>query len=427
MAKDPFHQLHVYQTASEKGKQIFDCYRLMYKKALWIKAFHHLYPIKKLDRLSSQKIEETIIKLRNGEFRFFQQEGVNEQRNCIDRLALEVMRIILQTIYEPIFNKLRFSDISPHFALSYIKNNCEQMVWCINGKIDNVFEKNFQKRLLMMISEKISDRRFLLLLHNALSRGISYVAKVHTKFTAILIEIYLHKFDLFMEELKMDFENELSNNSQKLVSNFFEEMDYVRYKNSFFIGVNSSKKRAQFVFTEVKNFIEENLQLRWKEAQFSHFNKPVSFLEYNIRKGKYGIQLEIPKEKLRKIAQRNGYGKYDHFKPKPRLYLTNRNEFTIMTIYNRELKQIAIYYRLANNFHHLRKLFALAERSFLKTVAQKRKCSTKEVRHKMKNDEQGRLTVVKKLKTGNKMYNTFVQFNDLKGSSLKHQLASRIR
>ena len=44
MAKNPFYQLDVIRDVSQNGKKITDCYRLMYNKELWIKAYAKLYP-----------------------------------------------------------------------------------------------------------------------------------------------------------------------------------------------------------------------------------------------------------------------------------------------------------------------------------------------------------------------------------------------
>lgn len=84
-----------------------------------------------------------------------------------------------------------------------------------------------------------------------------------------------------------------------------------------------------------------------------------------------------------------------------------------MLTYNKELETIANYYKLADNFHLLKKLFYLAERSFLKTIAFKRRSTSKKVAMRMRRYQQGRLCLVQH-KQGNQIVHTFLKLKDLK-------------
>ncbi|WP_313957014.1 hypothetical protein, partial [Bacillus sp. FJAT-22090] len=58
MATNPFRQLDVIRNVSLHGRKVTDCYRLMFNKELWIKAYAKLYP--KPGNLTKGTTEETI-------------------------------------------------------------------------------------------------------------------------------------------------------------------------------------------------------------------------------------------------------------------------------------------------------------------------------------------------------------------------------
>ena len=81
--------------------------------------------------------------------------------------------------------------------------------------------------------------------------------------------------------------------------------------------------------------------------------------------------------------------------------------------YNAELRGIADYYKLANNYHHLDRLFYLAESSFIKTMANKRRSTSAKVANSMRKHKQGVLCLVRYDKKGNEMLHQFVRLKDM--------------
>lgn len=159
MASNPFKQLEVIRIASAKSRPISDCYRLMYKKELWIKAYSKLAPNpgnmtqgldnQTIDGFNLKLIDNLINQLQESKFRFSPVRRViipkknGKKRplgvpNFKDKLVQEVMRMILENIYEP-----TFSENSHGFrpgrscltALSQIKNTWKGLTWCIEGDI----------------------------------------------------------------------------------------------------------------------------------------------------------------------------------------------------------------------------------------------------------------------------------------------------
>jgi group II intron reverse transcriptase/maturase len=522
MATNPFRQLDVIRNASKDGRTITDCYCLMYKRELWIKAYAKLYPNtgnltkgiseETIDGFSLQKIDGLIEELKAGTFRFSPVRRVyipkanGKKRplgvpNFKDKLVQEVIRMILENVYEPTFsdNSHGFrGGRSCHTALSQIKNTWKGLTWCIEGDIKGFFDNIDHSVLLKLISRKINDHRFLLLIHNALSSGVVENWTFHKTYSGtpqggiispLLANIYLHEFDLFMEKQLEEFNRgklrernkeytkirsdiktlsrkikrlddrnghkkwegrgELVHNIQELklkqmeipsvdpMDENYHRMKYVRYADDFVVGIAGSKQSATSIKETIKNYLKKELHLDLSDEKtlITHLVNPIPFLGYEFCKWDEikvtrvlyknqkhplkkrtlsgAIKLEIPEKKIKNFALINGYGNLDNFKIIHRAKLINNSELEILYTYNAELRGIANYYRLANNYHHLDKLFYLAESSFIKTIANKRRSTSMKVASSMRTHKQGVLCLVRKDTNGNERLHQFVKLKDL--------------
>lgn len=518
MATNPFHQLDVIRKASQNGKIITDCYRLMYKRELWIKAYVKLYPNagnltkgtseETIDGFYLQKIDEIIDQLKKGMFRFapvrraYISKANGKKRplgvpNFKDKLVQEVMRMILENVYEPIFsdNSHGFREgRSCHTALSQIKNTWKGLTWCIEGAIKGFFDHIDHSVLINLISKRMNDHRFLLLIHNALASGVMENWTYQKTYSGtpqggilspLLANIYLHEFDIFLEKQIEKFDKEklrarnkeytkihseirslsrkvktlddrtghrLWEGREKMIEtieelkrkqigissvnpmdNDYQKMKYVRYADDFVIGIAGSKDCAVNIKETIKNFLKQELHLELSEEKtlINHLENPISFLGYEFRKWNEikrtrvlyknhkqralsgAIKLEIPKRKMKEFAIKNGYGNLDNFKSIHRAKLLNNSELEILCTYNAELRGIANYYKLANNYHHLDKLFYLAESSFIKTIANKRRSTSMKVATSMRTHKQGVLCLVRKDQHNNEKLYQFVKLKDL--------------
>lgn len=507
MATNPFEQLDVIRKASAKGRQIKDCYRLMFKKGLWIKAYSKLAPnpgnltpgsdCQTIDGFSLRLVDDLIAQIREGKFRFTPVRRVYIPKNngkgkrplgipnFRDKLVQEVMKMILENVFEPIFSENSHGfrpNRSCLTALSQIKNTWKGLIWCIEGDIKGCFDNIDHKTLKSIIERKINDRRFILLLDNALKCGYMEDWKYNRTFSGtpqggiispILANIFLNEFDQYMDSLMEQFNTgkvrrrnkeytklgfQIYQRRKKIKngnrihktshwakrSTFVQEirklkqlqreiisidpfdpnyrrMKYVRYADDFVIGIAGSKREAAEVKSLVNNFLTTlKLELSEDKTLITHLENNIQFLGYQFKRWnrdrvvrvKYknhshpltkrtlsgAIKLEIPYSKMVGYAKKQKYGTLDTLKSNHRTRLINNSELEILYTYNTELRGFANYYRIANNYHHLDPLFHLAQYSFLKTIANKRKSTVRKVAHSMRKFLQSELS----LKTGSK-------------------------
>ncbi|HCD6444270.1 TPA: group II intron reverse transcriptase/maturase, partial [Escherichia coli] len=87
------------------------------------------------------------------------------------------------------------------------------------------------------------------------------------------------------KEIERLLEEKRSIPSQVMNDPNFRRMYYVRYADDFVIGVIGSKKDAEHISRQVRNFITTSLGLEVNEAKtrIRHISEGVNFLGYEIR------------------------------------------------------------------------------------------------------------------------------------------------
>ena len=177
----------------------------------------------------------------------------------------------------------------------------------------------------------------------------------------------------------------------------YRRLHYVRYADDFLIGIIGSKREAEQVYQEVKDFLNTTLKLDISEEKsgIHHAKDGSSFLGYVVqsrttdklikahrpaftkvvatrRAVRDRIQLRIPPKKMSEFCQRKGYGNYETLQPSQKPHWLQMDDEEILLAYNAEMRGIANYYALANHAKRgLHKLMFLAQSSFLATLAGK--------------------------------------------------------
>ncbi|WP_137665515.1 reverse transcriptase domain-containing protein [Enterococcus hulanensis] len=261
----------------------------------------------------------------------------------IDKLLQEVIRMVLEAIYEGEFSSSSHGfrpNRSCHTALGDISNTFNGSKWFIEGDISSFFDNIDHHILIQLLSKKINDHRFLRLLWKFLRAGYLEDWKFNKTYSGtpqggiispILSNIYLNELDKYMEEYKASFElgkkrrkdesykrleskmywlrkklkNEQLTNTEKQViidqlkamhdqliqlpySDSFDEsyrrIKYVRYADDFIIGLIGSKKDAETIKSDIQRFLKEKLkiELSMEKTLITHSGKFAKFLGYHV-------------------------------------------------------------------------------------------------------------------------------------------------
>lgn len=304
------------------------------------------------DGFSENKISRIIEALKNGTYepmpvrRTYIQKKNNPAKKrplglptFTDKLVQDVMRMLLEAIYEPIFSNTSHGfrpDRSCHTALREVKYGFCGVRWFIEGDIRGCFDNINHEVLISLLSKKIKDARFLQLVRKFLKAGYLENWEYHNTYSGtpqggilspILANIYLHELDMFVEKLQKDFYKppvaqytreynrirarvgklskrianaDVSEKSalveqwkeerQKLLhtpsrSQTDKEIRYIRYADDFIIGVRGTKEDCVRIKATIKEFIGNVLKMELSDEKtlITHSSDTARFLGYDIR------------------------------------------------------------------------------------------------------------------------------------------------
>ena len=224
--------LGVLRERGRKGLPFTQLYRQMFNKSLYLLAYGNIYSNQgamtpgasqeTADGMSEDKIDQIMELMRHERYRFGPARRVYIPKNngklrplglpsWSDKLVGEVVRLLLEAIYEPCFSGRSHGfrkGRGCHTALREIEEAWSGTVWFIEGDISDCFGSFSHEILLRILAEKICDQRFLRLIRHMLKAG--YLEDWQYRDTLsgvpqggvvspILSNIYLHKFDEFVE------------------------------------------------------------------------------------------------------------------------------------------------------------------------------------------------------------------------------------
>lgn len=259
-----------------------------------------------------------------------------------DKLVQEVVRMILEAIYEGHFETTSHGfrpKRSCHTALLHIQKTFSGAKWFIEGDIKGFFDNIDHDVLVGILRERISDDRFIRLIRKFLKAGYVEDWTFHNTYSGmpqggivspILANIYLDKLDKYVKEYIRHFDmgtkrrpgkesNDLANERKRTVRKLKkikdgtekaalvarlkaieqeraafpsgDEMDgsyrrlkYIRYADDFILGVIGSKEDALRIKKDIKSFLSESLALELSEEKtlITHTGKSAKFLGYEI-------------------------------------------------------------------------------------------------------------------------------------------------
>ena len=256
-----------------------------------------------------------------------------------DKLVQEVLRMILEAVYEPIFLDVSHGfrpKRSCHTALKQLRREFNDTCWFVEGDIKGCFDNINHAVLVGLLSNKIKDARITKLIYKFLKAGYLENWQYHKTYSGtpqggiispLLANIYLHELDKFVMKLKSEFDtpgvgqitpeyrelhNEIKRLSHRLTKVTGEEREmvltkykskrqklmtipctaqtdkklkYVRYADDFLIAVKGNREDCQWIKSKLAEFIGDTLKMELSEDKtlITHSSKCARFLGYDVR------------------------------------------------------------------------------------------------------------------------------------------------
>src|SRR6266496_3495403 len=302
-----------------------------------------------------------------------------------DKLVQEVIRLLLQAIYEPVFKDASHGfrpGKSCHTALVQVKTTGKGTNWVIEGDIKGFFDNIEQGKLKTILSKKISDGRFIHLIDKFLKAGYMEFKQVKPTLSGtpqggivspILANIYLHELDRFMEHLCETYSK--GDVRKRKVYAPYQELNMQR----FLARKQGNEKLASDLLKQMRTMHSKDPFdqdfIRVKYVRYAD-----DFLVMTIGRKKRTtngtIQLLVPAEVLReKLEPFTANGKAVHHNARVNLPLLD-----LITQYNAEIRGLYNYYCLATDVStKIGKYRYYHYTSLVKTIARKEKCSVAQV------------------------------------------------
>ena len=341
-------------------------YRNLYNEDFYLQALQNIYSNKgamtpgidglTLDGYGKERIDKIIESIKNHSYQLkpVRRQYIKKKNGKMrplgisssdDKLVEEILRMILESIYDPTFSNYSHGfrpNKSCHSALLQVQHNFTGVKWFVEGDIKSYFDTIDHHNLITILRKRIKDEAFIELLwkflhagylenwtYNATYSGIAQGSGI----SPILANIYLNEFDMFMENYKKDFDKgsereigadyykakivhqtyaervarewvnyseeekknavkrkaELKREFQKYPSKnpmdgSYKRIQYVRYADDFLIGVIGSKSDAEQIKSDIGKFFTEHLKLELSEEKtlITNGKDKARFLGYDV-------------------------------------------------------------------------------------------------------------------------------------------------
>lgn len=310
-----------------------------------------------------------------------------------DKLVQEIVRMILESIYEPTFSNLSHgfrAKRSCHTALLQIQHNFTGVKWFVEGDIKAYFDTIDHHVLVNILRRRIKDEAFLALIWKFLRAG--YLEKWEynatysgvaqgSGFSPILANIYLNELDKYLEEYMQEFMqgnsrksgkeygklhgrhqryNEtqrkiwhtLSDEEQKValkelkrlrkdflsvpskepMDSNYKRMQYTRYADDFLIGVIGSREDAEKIKSDIKTFLEDKLKLELSDEKtlITSGKDKACFLSYAIT-----VCKDMSTKKTKRGQSKSYYDKIKLYVPKEK-WVGKLLQYDVLKIINKQ-------------------------------------------------------------------------------------------
>ena len=486
--------ISVLKSLEEKAKQkgyVFErLYRNLYNPEFYLLAYQNIAKSQgsmtagtdgmTLDDMTVGRIERIIASLKDHSYQPHpaRRENIPKKSNpsktrplgipsTDDKLVQEVVRMLLEAIYEPTFSPHSHGfrpKRSCHTALSEIKTTFSGVQWVIEGDIKACFDSFDHHVLIDILRRRIKDEHFIALMWKMLKAGYMEQWTYHHTYSGtpqgsgvspILANIYLSELDRYLENYQERFKvgtrkrkaskeyertrqqyraqkaqldqehtkdtvRAFKKAQQKLLETpyypqadrNYRSLQFNRYADDFVVGITGSRRDAERVKADIRDFLANFLKLTLSEekTKVTHSSELIGYLGYQftVRRSKdvkrnddgvlrrmwYGtVALYVPHDKwVQKLKEYQAFkivmsddGK-ERWKPLHRGKLMHKDAIAIISQFNAEIRGLYNYYSMAENVSVLNHFAFIMERSFLKTLAAKGNTTCNKIRKKYEQD-----------------------------------------
>jgi group II intron reverse transcriptase/maturase len=263
-----------------------------------------------------------------------------------DRIVQEVVRIILEAIYEPVFSKHSHgfrSGRSCHTALEEIRDTWTGAKWLIEMDVRGFFDNIDHNIMLKLLAKRIDDPKFVEIIGDMMRAGWMDDWKFERTYSGtpqggivspLLANIYLHELDEYMEKMRVGFDRGVKRRANlayaahtRHISRLRKEIDairnedadeakvcdlrrqikaieserrtmtsgdpmdrsfrrlrYCRYADDFLVGVIGSKADTREIMDSIQKFLsaELNLAVSPEKSGVRDASKGTPFLGYHV-------------------------------------------------------------------------------------------------------------------------------------------------
>lgn len=358
-----------------------------------------------LDDMSMARIEKIIATLKDHSYQpkpvrrtYIEKKNSSKKRplgipSTNDKLIQEVVRMILEAIYEPVFSSKShgFRPIrSCHTALLEIQGNFTGVKWFVEGDIKACFDNFDHHVLINILRRRIKDEYFISLIWKFLKAGYmeqwTYCATYSgvpqgSGISPILSNVYLSELDKYMDEYKERFDktdegsrkfnkayraidhkykvvlkryNEqratISEEKRRemlsellclrrerqaipcypVLDTSYKRLQYNRYADDFLIGVIGSKADAEKIKADIGQFLQEKLKLTMSDEKTK-----VTHSNDMIRYLGYDVTVSRDKSVMRDkngTQKRMWYGKVKLYLPREK-WVNKLREYNAFKVY----------------------------------------------------------------------------------------------
>jgi group II intron reverse transcriptase/maturase len=366
--RNPIDVLNSLSDKSKNPEYRFErMYRNLYNPEFYLLAYKNIYANKgsmtpgvngiTIDGMSSQRIEKLIESLKDRSYcpnparrTYIAKKNNPAKKRPLgipsgdDKLVQEVVRMILESIYEPTFSDASHGfrpKKSCHTALVKIQKTFTGAKWFVEGDIKACFDSFDHHVLINILRRRINDEAFIDLMWKFLKAGYMEQWQYHMTYSGtpqgsgispILANIYLNELDRYMEEYKAKVStmartvnpahrnmaskifhykakndakwDSLSAEEQKQRAKILRQMraeqrslpahpvqetsykalQYVRYADDFIVGVIGSREDAETLKQDMTIFLKEKLGLTLsaEKTKITNTAQCARFLGYDI-------------------------------------------------------------------------------------------------------------------------------------------------